>query len=118
MMASKLDKNTRIAIISTNSDIIDEFANVTPFMFHVAVFNKQYFKVLKIYEHDGKNFIIMLHLPKEHWHILSANLELRITNNDIVNLTIERLNSKSFIDGRVFTEHPQYENLCRVFNSC
>lgn len=115
---SKLDKNTRIAIISTNPDRISEFANATPFMFHVAVFNKQYFKVLKIYEHNGKNFIIMLHLPKEHWHILSANLELRITNNDIVDLTIERLNSKSFIDGRVFTEHPQYEGLCRMFNPC
>ena len=63
---SKIDKNTRIAIISTNPDRIDEFANATPFMFHIAVFNKQYFKVLKIYEHNGKNFIIMLHLLKEH----------------------------------------------------
>ena len=113
---SKLEKNTRIAIISTNPDRIDEFANASENMFHVAVFNKQYFKVLKIYEYNGKNFIILLHLPKEHWHILSANIELRITNNDIVDLAIERLNTKSFIDGPVLTQHPQWESLCDLFN--
>ena len=113
---SKLEKNTRIAVISTNPTRMEAFAPASENGFNVATFIDQYFKVLKVYEHNDKNFIILLHLPKEHWHVLSANIELRITNNDIVDLAIERLNTKSFIDGPVLTQHPQWESLCDLFN--
>ena len=115
---SKLEKNTRIAVISTNPTKIEAFATASENAFNVATFVNQYFKVLKVYKYKGKNFIILLHLPKEYWHILSANIELRITNNDIVDLTVERLNTKSFIDGPTLTQHPQWEGLCRRFNLC
>lgn len=113
---SKLEKNTRVAVVSSNPDCMEAFASASEYTFNVAVFTNQYFKVVKIYEHNGKNFILLLHLPKAYWHVLSANIELRIKSNNIIDLATERLNTKSFVDGQILTNDSQWASLCEWYN--
>lgn len=114
---SKLDKNTRIAVISANPTRMDSFTNESKNGFNVATFINQYFKVIKKFEYNSKNFIILLHLPRSYWHILSANIEFKFDKSDVVDIAIERLQQKSFMESApVLTAHPQWESLCKRIN--